>query len=118
MRHAEAIQHLSQAEARINRNLGQRMRMFRRLQQLSLADVGAQLGLSGQMVHKYESGQSHIPAARLPRLAAVLGVSTNMLLPGQPMGSQTFAPIEPERFARRIEALLGHGAIGPEEPVH
>jgi transcriptional regulator with XRE-family HTH domain len=118
MRHADAMSHMCDAEARIARGLGQRIRMFRRLQQLSLADVGARLGLSGQMVHKYESGQSQLPASRLPRLAAALGVSTHLLLPSLAAGLGPAGASRPEALARRIEAVLGAGALGSNEPMH
>lgn len=118
MRHTDALSHICDAEARIMRGLGQRIRMFRRLQQLSLADLGARLGLSGQMVHKYESGRSQLPASRLPRLAAALGVSTHLLLPGMMSGHARRSAIEPEGFAGRIEALVGHGAAGRDDPIH
>jgi transcriptional regulator with XRE-family HTH domain len=118
MRHAEALHTLNDAEARIARGLGQRIRMFRRLQQLTLAEVGGRLGLSGQMVHKYESGQSQLPASRLPRLAAALGVSTHLLLPGLAAGADARGSLSAQDFVRRIDTLLGHGAHASDEPVH
>lgn len=118
MRRTDAPTHFSDAEARIARGLGQRIRMFRRLQRLSLADVGARLGLSGQMIHKYESGQSQLPASRLPRLAATLGVSAHLLLPGMAAGQDARAAMESDVFARRIEALPGHGPNTSDKPMH
>jgi transcriptional regulator with XRE-family HTH domain len=118
MRHADAQSQMCDAEARITRGLGQRIRMFRRLQQLSLADVGARLGLSGQMVHKYESGQSQLPACRLPRLAAALGVSTHLLLPGMMAVHAGRSAMDPEAVTRRVEAVLGHGPIDRDGPMH
>lgn len=115
MRRADALAQLSDADARIARGLGQRIRMFRRLQQLSLADVGARLGLSGQMVHKCGSGKSQLPASRL---AAALGVSTHLLLPGMVAGHEARGAMETDILARRTEALPGHGPGSPDEPMH
>lgn len=42
---------------------------------LSLATLAAALGVSVQQLRKYEAGVNAIPAARLPALAARLGVA-------------------------------------------
>jgi transcriptional regulator with XRE-family HTH domain len=57
-----------------DRHVGRRVRERRVQRGLSLAALAAALGVSTQQARKYEAGVNGIPAARLPTLAALLGV--------------------------------------------
>ncbi len=61
--------------AAADRHVGRRIRERRVQRGLSLAEAAQALGLSPQQVRKYEAGVNGIPAARLPEIAALLGVS-------------------------------------------
>ncbi|WP_237215220.1 helix-turn-helix domain-containing protein [Falsiroseomonas oryziterrae] len=60
--------------AAADRHAGRRLRERRVQCGLSLAEMAAALGVSTQQARKYEAGLNAIPAARLPDLAALLGV--------------------------------------------
>jgi transcriptional regulator with XRE-family HTH domain len=57
-----------------DRHVGRRVRERRLQRGLSLAEMARGLGVSAQQARKYEAGLNGIPAARLPVLAALLGV--------------------------------------------
>ncbi|WP_170985098.1 helix-turn-helix domain-containing protein [Roseomonas sp. AR75] len=59
-----------------DRHVGRRVRERRVQRGLSLAELARALGVSAQQARKYEAGLNGIPVARLPVLAALLGVPT------------------------------------------
>jgi transcriptional regulator with XRE-family HTH domain len=54
--------------------IGRRIRTRRRLLGLTQKDIGQRLGVTPQMVHKWESAQGTLYAATLHDLARALGV--------------------------------------------
>jgi transcriptional regulator with XRE-family HTH domain len=54
--------------------IGWRIRIRRRLLGMTQKDVGQKLGVTPQMVHKWETGQGTLYAATLYHLAQALGV--------------------------------------------
>ena len=54
--------------------IGWRLRIRRRLLGMTQKDVGQKLGVTPQMVHKWETGQGTLYAATLHDLARALGV--------------------------------------------
>lgn len=60
----------------IDHHLGSRLRLCRTTQGLSLQQLGDRVGITYQQAHKYERGQSRIPAGLLHALATSLGVET------------------------------------------
>lgn len=54
--------------------IAQNLKLIRKLKGLSQAALGKLIGVTGQMVQKYESGQSEISSTTLKELSAVLGV--------------------------------------------
>ena len=56
----------------ITYSLGRRLRQRRRGLQISQAELGAASGVSFQQIHKYETGQNRISAARLWTIAKIL----------------------------------------------
>lgn len=67
-------------EARYNRRLGQRLALIRTARGLRLAEVAEALGVSLQLVQRYESGEMPVPFGRLVRLAVILESSLSSLL--------------------------------------
>jgi transcriptional regulator with XRE-family HTH domain len=65
---------------RVDIEVGQRIRIFRKARGLSQTALAAQLGVTFQQVQKYENGTSRIGAGRLMRIAHVLGVPVATLL--------------------------------------
>lgn len=75
----------------ITRHVAHRMRERRRSLGLTIVKVAESLGISYQLLHKYETGITHVPASRLYDLALVLdveidyffhGLSDEQVLPG------------------------------------
>jgi DNA-binding transcriptional regulator YiaG len=57
----------------IDVHIGRRIRIRRRLLGLNQTELARRIGVTFQQVHKYETGQSAVTAARLYALAAALG---------------------------------------------
>ena len=76
-------------------NVGKRVAELRRERNLSQAEFGKKLGISGQSVSKMERGQTNISAQLIVNICDATGVSSDYLL---------FGIIEP---AHVIEALNG-----------
>lgn len=58
----------------IDRHIGIRIRKRRRDYMISMAALGAAIGVSGQQIHKYEMGPDKISAAKLYAIAHELQV--------------------------------------------
>ena len=59
----------------IDVHIGRRIRLRRRLLGLNQSELARRIGVTFQQVHKYETGQSGVTAARLFAIAEALGVS-------------------------------------------
>lgn len=64
----------------IDRLIGRRIRKRRKALGLSLAALGAVLGVTYQQVQKYEAGSNRISAAQLVSLAETLDVPSGYFL--------------------------------------
>lgn len=60
--------------------LGNRIAQLRKAQGLTQQDLAAQLGCAQQTLAHYEVGRARLPAALLPELAEIFGVSVDELL--------------------------------------
>lgn len=80
-----------------DRHVGRRLRERRVQRGLSLAVLAGALGISTQQLRKYEAGVNGIPAARLPELAAVLGVVPAWFFEELEEGSIAYRPLLPTR---------------------
>ena len=72
---------------RIDKHVGNRIKMRRLLLGMSQEKLGNALGLTFQQVQKYEMGANRIGASRLHHIANILQVSVTFLFddaPGQP----------------------------------
>ena len=59
----------------IDVHIGRRIRARRRVLGMNQTDLARRIGVTFQQVHKYETGQSAVTAARLFVVAATLGVT-------------------------------------------
>ena len=57
----------------IDAHIGRRIRMRRRQLGLNQSELARRIGVTFQQVHKYETGQSAVTAARLFAIATALG---------------------------------------------
>jgi transcriptional regulator with XRE-family HTH domain len=73
---------LSEPEARYYVALGARLRTLRLARGLSLAELGAAVGMSRQAMSQLENGRLRARAYELTRLAPALGVTPADLLGG------------------------------------
>jgi transcriptional regulator with XRE-family HTH domain len=80
-----------------DRHVGRRVRERRVQRGLSLAELAGALGVSTQQARKYEAGVNGIPAARLPGLAALLGVHPAWFFEELEGGSAPYRPVLPTR---------------------
>lgn len=66
----------------VDQEVGRRMRLRRKLLDLSQADLAEELGITHQQVQKYESGTTRLSASRLHQVACVLKVSVAWFFEG------------------------------------
>lgn len=78
--------------------IGRRLRMRRRLLDLTQKDVAERCGLTFQQIQKYEAGRVDMSIARLVVLASILGSPLSEILDGLP----GFAESETRFFDRRV----------------
>lgn len=64
----------SRAPTDIDRQVGAHLRRIRLARNMTLADLGADLGISHQQLQKYETGTNRLSAGMLKLVADVLGV--------------------------------------------
>jgi transcriptional regulator with XRE-family HTH domain len=83
--------------AAADRHVGRRLRERRLQRGLSLAEMAGALGISTQQARKYEAGMNGIPAARLPEIAAILGVPAGWFFEEWEEGSRPYRPVLPTR---------------------
>jgi transcriptional regulator with XRE-family HTH domain len=70
----------------IDRHVGSRVRMKRKLLGMSQEKLGEALGLTFQQVQKYEKGSNRIGASRLQEIAKILGEQPSFFFEGAPQG--------------------------------
>ena len=64
-------------EEEFNIIVGQRLANIRQIKKVSQDYLGSWVGVRGQQIHKYETGENNITVARLKIFARVLGVDIN-----------------------------------------
>jgi transcriptional regulator with XRE-family HTH domain len=92
--------------------VGANIRAHRLAQRLSQTELARHLGVSYQQLQKYEQGVNRVGAARLARVAAVLGVPVTSLLAGldpgrrdQPSPLALVAHRHPLRLVQALAAI-------------
>ena len=66
----------------IDMYIGQKLREYRVKRKMTLSDLAEMLEVSHQQIHKYELGQTKIPASTLYKLACVFSASPNCFFDG------------------------------------
>lgn len=69
----------------IDVHIGRRIRSRRRLLGMNQSELARRIGVTFQQVHKYETGQSSITAARLYAIATALGVTFDYFYDDMPV---------------------------------
>ncbi len=75
----------------VDSHVGKRLRMLRKLKNISQEKLAQALGLTFQQVQKYERADNRIGASRLYQIAEVLGVTTSYFYEGY--GKSQRAPV-------------------------
>jgi transcriptional regulator with XRE-family HTH domain len=68
----------------VDKHVGSRVRMRRKIIGMSQEKLGAKLGMSFQQVQKYEKGTNRIGSSRLQHIADILQVPVAFLFEGAP----------------------------------
>ena len=68
----------------IDKHVGNRLRMRRRMLDKSQTDLANALGLTFQQVQKYEKGRNRISASRLQQISQILQVPVPFFFEGAP----------------------------------
>ena len=71
----------------IDKHVGSRVRMRRKMVAMSQEELGAALGLTFQQVQKYENGTNRIGASRLQQISHILQVPVEFFFEGAPNAS-------------------------------
>lgn len=66
----------------VDRHVGQRLRLARRMKGLSQTELATAVGLTFQQIQKYEKGSNRISASRLFQFAEVVGVDVPFFFRG------------------------------------
>lgn len=64
----------------IDRRIGQAIRLYRRVRNLTQGQLGHALGITAQQVQKFETGRNHIAVSRLFHIGAALRVPIEVFL--------------------------------------
>ncbi|MDJ0894485.1 MAG: helix-turn-helix transcriptional regulator [Alphaproteobacteria bacterium] len=97
----------------VDRHVGSRIRIRRKLLKFSQKDLAARLGLSYQQVQKYENGSNRVSASVLHRMAHCLGVSILYFFEGAPVPNPSAlqAPADPMDKPLAVEMMLQFSRI-------
>jgi transcriptional regulator with XRE-family HTH domain len=68
----------------VDKHVGSRLRMRRKMMAMSQEKLGEALGLTFQQVQKYEGGANRISASRLQHLSQILQVTVPFFFEGAP----------------------------------
>ena len=82
-------------------SVGERIRQLRWKKGVKLGELGAKVGLTAAAMSRYELGQRRISVELAARIAEVLGVPIQALLPTERGGGSGQRPPLPEKHRRR-----------------
>lgn len=98
------------SSSRIDSYIGNRVRMARKILNLSQQDLAQRLGISFQQVQKYEKGTNRISASRLHQLALIVGVPVSFFFPETGAGADGTIPSNSGQ-ARQLDRILSPQGI-------
>jgi transcriptional regulator with XRE-family HTH domain len=90
----------------VDKHVGSRVRMRRRMLAISQEKLGHALGLTFQQVQKYEKGTNRIGASRLEQIARILQVPVGFFFEDVSDASVTGKPDERTRFLDEINQFI------------
>jgi transcriptional regulator with XRE-family HTH domain len=79
----------------VDRHVGSRVRLRRKMLRMSLEKLAVALGMSFQQVQKYESGANRVSASRLQDIAQTLQVLATFFFEDMPAASNAPASLDP-----------------------
>lgn len=95
----------SRSPTKVDRQVGEKIRELRAAQNLTLSELGQELGISHQQLQKYETGTNRLSAGMLANVARALRVPISELFQSSDAGSNE--PRNPVGEARaRCHALI------------
>lgn len=90
----------------IDRHVGGRIRMRRKMLRLSQGAIAKKLGITFQQIQKYEKGINRVSSSRLKQLADLLQVSVSFFFDTPPQIDASFAGGDPFLDPRLTRDLL------------
>jgi len=96
-------------------HVGRRLRIGRELAGLTQTGIGKELGMSFQVVQKYEQGEIRISASRLYQLAKLLAKPVAYFFEGLETSSNAAVPPEQGIVRREIELVRAFRLIDSPE---
>ena len=97
---------MTEQEKQLTRDrIGLRILTLRKMQKLTQEELAEKLEVSPQAVSKWENGQSYPDISLIPRLAAIFGVTTDLLLTGE---KETTPPVKllPPEERKNIKDMM------------
>jgi transcriptional regulator with XRE-family HTH domain len=85
----------------ISITIGKKIKHYRRLKEITQADLGKALDVSSQQIHKYENGSNDISFVKLVKVSEFLGVSVNDLI-----GEQELPSDKEMQFLIQVDKLI------------
>ena len=91
--------------------IGKRIKVYRRLANLSQAELGNALDVTSQQIHKYENGSNEISFKKLCLIANTLNIPVGLLINDQtqtsnPMENETLKDEKSVRFLLEISKYI------------
>ncbi|MGH7090673.1 MAG: helix-turn-helix domain-containing protein [Stellaceae bacterium] len=96
--------------------VGRRLRLARELAGLTQVEVGTRLGMSFQVIQKYEQGEIRVSASRLFQLSRLLAAPVEYFFDG--LGSHTGDGDGSELQRTEMELVRAFRVIGSSEVQH
>lgn len=79
----------------LDRSIGERVKSARMHRQMTMAALAAELGMTYQQIHKYETGRNRISASTLFKVASTLGVELSYFFAD--CGPKPFKAVSPAK---------------------
>jgi transcriptional regulator with XRE-family HTH domain len=98
--------HSSKKPNHVDRHVARRLRLRRTILDLSQDDLARRLGLTSQLIQKYEAGETRVSASRLYEIAAQLAVPIHWFFEELEDSTGTSGPAEQGAEAGRWSELV------------
>ena len=89
----------------IDVHVGRRIRQRRILLGMSMENLGLAVGLTFQMIQKYEIGRHSVPVSRLVEVAKALDVPPSLFFEGRPRSSAKVPLYKRETLGSRLNQV-------------